>query len=315
MLEKAKDQPAADETSRGALDALMPSSMAARAEEIGVRKIATDRLSLLVLSVLAGAFISFGAIFATTVGADGALLPAAQASARPAVSLPYGVVRLLSGLAFSLGLILVVVGGAELFTGNNLIVMAWASRRVRTRDLLRNWAIAFVGNAAGAGATAVLMVLTGQYMFGGGAVGLSALNIAAGKVALGPASAFSLGIMCNALVCLAVWMSYSARTTADRILCVVPPVAAFVAAGFEHSIANIYFLAVALLIKALAPPSFWTAIGRQPGDFDGITWTSSCLDNLVPVTAGNIVGGAVLVAGVYWFIYLRKRSPASAGRS
>ncbi|MEJ1938096.1 formate/nitrite transporter family protein, partial [Nostoc sp. NIES-2111] len=236
------------------------------------------------------------------------------ASARTAVSSPYGVMRLLSGLVFSLGLILVVVGGAELFTGNNLIVMAWASGRVRTRDLLRNWALAFVGNAAGAGATAVLMVLTGQYMFGGGAVGLSALNIAAGKAALGPASAFSLGIMCNALVCLAVWMSYSARTTADRILCVVPPVAAFVAAGFEHSIANIYFLAVALLIKSLAPPAFWTAIGHDAADFDAITWRAAFVDNLLPVTAGNVVGGAVLVAGVYWFIYLRNRPKDIGGR-
>src|SRR5262249_50110933 len=213
-----------------------------------------DPLTLLVLSVLAGAFIAFGAIFATTVSAGSA-------------ALPYGVGRLLTGLVFSVGLILVAIAGAELFTGNNLIVMAWAGGKVGTRALLLNWTLAFVGNCAGAALTAVLAFFTTQYTFGGGAVGLAALTIAEAKASLAFVPALTLGIMCNALVCLAVWMGYGARTTVDRIATIVPPIAAFVAAGFEHSIANVYFIPMGLLIRAGAPDSFWQAIGRSAGDF------------------------------------------------
>ena len=166
-----------------------------------------------------------GAIFATVATAGGA-------------GLPYGVSRLLAGLTFSLGLILVVVAGAELFTGNNLIVMAWASRRVSTARLLRNWAIVYAGNFAGAIATAGLVFAGKQYEFGKGAVGAQALSIAAAKTGLGWGQAIALGALCNALVCLAVWLCYSARTAADKVLAIVPPIAAFVAAGFEHSVAN-----------------------------------------------------------------------------
>jgi len=273
-------------------DALMPSTMATRAEEWGVRKAKTDALTLLTLSVLAGAFISFGAIFATTVSAGG-------------TELPYGVMRLVTGLVFSLGLILVIVGGAELFTGNNLIVMAWASRKVRTRDLLFNWVGSFVGNFAGAFLTAVMMFFTAQYMFGGGAVGLAALTTAHAKSSLEFVPAVMLGIMCNALVCLTVWMCYGARTTVDRIVTIVPPITAFVAAGFEHCIANIYFIPMGLLIKAGAPDSFWQLIGKTAADFPQLTWSNFLIGNLLPVTIGNIIGGSVMVAAVYWFVYLR----------
>ena len=156
----------------------------------------------------------------------------------------------MTGVVFSVGLILVVVGGAELFTGNNLIVMAWASGKVKTRSLLLNWLVAFAGNFVGAMATAGLMFYTTQYTFGGGAVGLAALTTANSKVSLAFVPALTLGIMCNALVCLAVWMCYSARTTIDRVVTIVPPIAAFVAAGFEHCIANIYFIPMGLFIKA-----------------------------------------------------------------
>ena len=158
--------------------------------------------------------------------------------------MPYGVIRLLAGLAFSLGLILVIVGGAELFTGNNLLGMAWASRRISTAAVVRNWVIVYAGNFVGALGTAVLVVAAGQYAFGGGAVGATALATAATKVGYDPLQAFVLGILCNGLVCLAVWLTYSARTTTDRILAIVPPIAAFVAMGFEHSIANMYFIPV-----------------------------------------------------------------------
>ena len=285
------------------LDTIMPSDMAARAEESGIRRAAMDPLTVLVLGIMAGAFISFGAIFATTVSAGTS-------------GWPYGAGRLLSGVVFSVGLILVVVGGAELFTGNNLIVMAWASGKVKTRNLLLNWLVVFVGNCIGAVATAALMFYTTQYTFGGGAVGLAALATANGKAALDPVPAFTLGIMCNTLVCLAVWMCYSARTTVDRVVTIVPPVTAFVVAGFEHSIANVYFIPMGLFIKAGAGDAFWKSIGKTAADFPALTWTNFIFGNLIPVTAGNIIGGSVLVGAVYWFVYLRTKAtnpPAGGG--
>jgi formate/nitrite transporter len=286
-------------------ETIMPPAMAARAEEIGVRKALSDPTAVFVLSVLGGAFISFGAIFATTVGAGGVAIASADGATALSAALPYGIVRLLSGVVFSLGLMLIVVAGAELFTGNNLIVMAWASGKVKTVRLLSNWAIVFSGNFCGAFLTAALMFFTTQYTFGGGAVGLAALSTANAKSSLAFLPALALGIMCNALVCLAIWMSYSARTTIDRIATVVPPVAAFVAAGFEHSIANIYFIPAGLFIKAGAGEVFWTSIGKTATDFPELTW-QNFLANLVPVTIGNAVGGSLMVGLVYWFVYLRR---------
>jgi formate transporter len=281
-----------------ALDALLPAEMAARAEQAGVKKAAMDAVGMFVLAVLAGAFIGLGALFATTV------------TSGAGDSLPYGVTRLLAGVVFSLGLILVIVGGAELFTGNTLIAMAWADGQVGTRALLRNWAIVYAGNFVGAVATAVLVFVGGQYTFGGGAVGATALATANAKVELGFVQAIALGVLCNALVCLAVWLTLSARTTADKILAIVPPISAFVAAGFEHSVANMYFIPIGLLIKAAAPVSFWAAIGKTPSDYPALTVQAFLLDNLLPVTIGNVIGGALLVGAVYWFIYLRPKRVA-----
>jgi formate/nitrite transporter len=290
------------------LDTILPADMAARAEQTGIGRAGMDTLSLFVLSVLAGAFISFGAIFATTVGA-GAISIAQGGTAAAQATLPYGVVRLLMAIAFSVGLLMVVIAGAELFTGNNMIVMAWANGKVRTSALLRNWTVCYLGNCFGALGTAALMFLTTQYTFGGGAVGLAALSTAQAKASLDFVPALTLGIMCNALVCLAVWMCHAARTTVDRVVTIVPPIAAFVASGFEHSIANVYFIPVALFIKAGAPDSFWQTIGRTPADFPNLTWMDF-FANLVPVTLGNIIGGSVMVAAVYWFVYLRKSARA-----
>lgn len=286
-------------------DAVLPAAMAARAEEGGIKRSAMDVTTVFVLSVMAGAFISFGAILATTVSAGSILVTSDNGEAAIAAALPYGIMRLLTGLAFSLGLIMVVVGGAELFTGNNMIVMAWASRKVTTMAVFRNWLVAFTGNAIGALCTAILMFVSTQYIFGGGSVGLAALTTANSKAALAFLPALVLGLMCNALVCLAVWMCYSARTTIDRVVTIVPPVTAFVACGFEHSIANIYFIPIGLLIKAGAPDSFWGLIGRTPADFPALTW-DGFFANLIPVTIGNIIGGSIFVAAVYWFVYLRK---------
>jgi len=282
-------------------DTILPPAMALRAEAGGVARAALNPLTVFVLSLLAGAFISFGAIFATTVGAIGIGVDA---------GIPYGIMRLLTGVVFCAGLIMVIIGGAELFTGNNMLVMAWASGKVTTRAVLTNWVIVFTGNFIGAIATAVLVFMSTQYTFGGGSVGLNALMIANGKTALAPGPAFVLGMLCNVLVCLAVWMCYSARTNIDRVVTVVPPISIFVAAGFEHSIANIYFIPMGLFIKSGAPESFWAAIGRSPADFPALTWDNFIIANLMPVTAGNIVGGSVMVAAVYWFVYLRKSPQA-----
>jgi formate/nitrite transporter len=273
--------------------------MAARAEDVGVRKAHLEAVSLIALAFLAGAFISLGAIFATTVGAGTG-------------DLPYGLVRLLAGLAFSLGLILVVVGGAELFTGNNLIVMAWASRKVSSVLVLRNWSIVYVGNFVGALATAAVMFVSGQYAFGNGSVGAAALAIGNTKAGLEFVPAIALGMMCNALVCLAVWLTFSARTTTDRIVAIVPPIAAFVAVGFEHCVANMYFIPEAIAIRNFAPDGFWAVIDRVPADYPNLT-LEGFVANLVPVTIGNVIGGAVMVGSVYWFVYLRGPRPPVPG--
>ena len=275
-------------------DGLLPPDMARRAEDVGEAKASLDALATLILAVLAGAFIALGAVFATvaTAGTGGAA---------------WGPARVLAGVVFSTGLILVIVGGAELFTGNNLLVMAWASGRVSTPRVLRNWALVFAGNFAGALGIAALVLVGRVHELGGGAFGATAVRIAIAKLGLGFAQAVALGILCNLLVCLAVWLTYSARTTTDRVLAIVPPIAAFVAAGFEHSVANMYFVPFALLVSAF-DPAFLVAHG-----LDGATlaWSRFLVDNLLPVTLGNVIGGTVLVGGVYWFVYLRGRSPVA----
>ena len=274
-------------------DAFPPPGMASKAEGVGVKKAGLDALTMFALAVLAGAFIGVGAIFATTVLAGTS-------------TLPYGVARLLGGLVFSTGLILVVVGGAELFTGNNLIVMAFASRKVTLGGLLRNWALVYFGNFVGSIATAYIMFLSKQYTFGSGAIGITALSIGNSKCSLGFIQAVALGIMCNALVCMAVWLCFSARSTTDKILSIIPPIAAFVAAGFEHSVANMYFIPVSLFIST---DSAWlTSLGDKAPKIASLTWGNFFLANLVPVTIGNIIGGAVMVGLVYWFAYLRTQS-------
>ena len=286
------------------IDALLPAEMAARAEYLGVRKAEMPFLKMFMLSVLAGAFISLGAIFATTVGAGGMVLTAADGTVAFNTGLPYGVTRLLMGLVFSLGLILVVVGGAELFTGNNLIVMAWANGKVTGTALLRNWVIVYLGNFVGSIGTAVLMFLTKQYTFGANSVGIAAMKIGVAKVEFTFIQAIALGILCNGLVCLAVWLTYSARSTVDKIVAIIFPITAFVAAGFEHSVANMYFVPYALFIKDF-DPSFIATVGDKVPHLDVLTWTAFLARNLIPVTIGNIIGGSILVAAVYWAIYLR----------
>lgn len=288
------------------IDSLLPAEMATRAEYLGVRKAEMPGFTMLMLSILAGAFISLGAIFATTVSAGGMPITAADGSAAFSTGLPYGVTRLLTGLVFCLGLILVVVGGAELFTGNNLIVMAWASGKVTTRALLRNWYIVYTGNFIGAIGTSVLMLFSRQYTFGSDSVGIAALKIAVAKCNLDFMQAVALGILCNGLVCLAVWLTFSARTTLDKIASIIFPITAFVAAGFEHSIANMYFIPYALLVK-LFDPEYITKVAEKVPGLEALTWQAFFVKNLIPVTIGNIIGGVALVASIYWVVFLRAK--------
>ncbi len=292
------------------IDALVPAEMAAKAETVGIKKANMPFWNLFLLAVLAGVFIGLGAIFATTVSAGSIGIKDAAGVAAYTTALPYGVIRLITGLCFTLGLILVVVGGAELFTGNNLIVIAFIDKKVTFGQLMRNWVFVYLGNFVGSVLTALIMFFTKQYMFDGGSIGINALNIGEAKSSLDFIQAIALGIMCNALVCLAVWMCFSARSVTGKILAIIPPISAFVAAGFEHSVANMYFIPIALFIKSWGDTKFFELIGKTAGDFPNLTWGNFLVGNLLPVTIGNIIGGAVMVGVVYWFVYLRGKKSA-----
>ena len=260
------------------VDAHPPQRIAELVEEVGVKKAALPFLQTTLLGFLAGVFIALGAMLYTLVMTD------------PQMGL--GLARWIGGMAFSLGLILVVVAGAELFTGNNLIVMACAARHITPAALVRNWAIVYAANFAG-GVAAALMVWAGDsYAIGGGRVAATAIAIAQAKVALPFGEALVRGIMCNVLVCLAVWLCYASHTVTDKILAILFPIAAFVALGFEHSIANMFFIPVAMLHGA-----------------EGVS-LAGLVANLVPVSIGNMIGGGLFVGGVYWVIYLRGPGPA-----
>ncbi|MCY4003814.1 MAG: formate/nitrite transporter family protein [Rhodospirillales bacterium] len=260
------------------IDAYAPAEIARRVRSAGVAKANLPLLQTLVLGALAGVFIAFGAMTYTVVVTGS--------------ELGLGPTRFLGGIAFSLGLVLVAVGGAELFTGNNLIAMAWADRQVTTRRVLRNWLLAYVGNAAGAAASVVAVLLSGVLDIGGGAVQATAADIARYKIELGTMEAFVRGILCNVLVCLAVWLCFAAHTVTGKILAIVLPVSAFVALGFEHCVANMYLIPVGLF-----------AGGGTPGTAEFVAMAQ----NIAVVTLGNMLGGTVLVALVYWLVYLRHR--------
>jgi formate/nitrite transporter len=274
------------------IEGRLPPQIAAQAEMDGIAKASQDGITLLTLGVLGGAFIAFGAVFATVAvtGAEGAI--------------PFGLARVVAGLVFGVGLSLVMLAGAQIFTGDVLMVMAWASGRLQARRILRAWALVWVGNLVGALGTAGLVFLADHHMYGGGQVGLTALRTAQTKAALPFGRAVVLGILCNTLVCLAIWLSLSSRQPAHRVLVTVLPIAAFVAAGFEHCVANMYFIGFGLLLKGAAADSFWRAVQLGPGDFPAITWAGFA-HNLAAVTIGNAVGGAMLVAGAYWLLYRR----------
>jgi formate/nitrite transporter len=272
------------------LDAYAPKEIAVRLATVGAAKARLPLLSMVTLGVLAGGFIGLGALYYTLVAAD------------PGIGFAAG--RVLGGIVFSLGLVLVVVAGAELFTGNNLLVMAWVVRRISTRELVRDLVIVFLANLAGAAGLAVLVALSGEWRLGGEQVGQAAVRIAAAKTALPAGEAFLRAVLCNILVCLAVWMALAGRSVADKVLAVIFPISAFVAAGFEHSVANMYFIPLGILLRDhVATASI--------ANLDTLTW-SGFIRNLAPVTLGNIAGGSVMVGLVFAAVY-RRDILASAG--
>jgi formate transporter len=263
------------------LQAYSPAEIKEAVEKVGVKKANLPVMASLMLAIVAGGGVGFGALYYGLIASD--------------PNLGFAGTRVVGGLAFTLGLVLVLVGGAELFTGNNLIVMAWASGKVSTGTMLRNWTIVYVGNLIGSLGLVVLVFFSHHVDMNGGRVGISVLNTAVGKIQPEMTSLFVKGILCNVLVCAAVWLAYAGRSVTDKIVAIILPISAFVAAGFEHCVANMYFLPMAWLL---------VETGHVPAGFDASPITlSGIVHNLVPVTLGNIVGGAGMVGAAYWAIY------------
>ncbi len=269
-------------------DAYVPADMAVRAEASALRKANRDALSAFFLAVQAGSFIALGGAFYTTVMTGSVM--------------DFGLTKLVGGLAFSLGLILVIIAGADLFTGDTLVVMGCLSKKVRISKMLKGWMFVFLGNLAGSLVMLSMVHLSGHWLDGGGAIGAKALSIANYKVNHTFIQAFSSGMLCNILVCLAIWLCYSARTVTDKILAITFPITAFVAMGFEHCVANMYLVPAGLILKN--NPAVVAAAGHP--DLSNLTLSGFLFDNLLPATLGNMIGGAIFVGTIYWILYLRK---------
>jgi formate transporter len=269
------------------VDAYKPKEIANRIEQISISKSTIDPLRVFALSLLAGAFIAFAAVFYTIIIYDSMMSD--------------GITRLLGGLVFCLGLILVVVAGAELFTGNNLLVMACVDKKITFKQLMMNWIIVFFGNLIGSLGVVFLIYLSDQWLISGGALGAKVVMIANSKVNLSFLVAFARGILCNALVCMAIWMCFACHTVTDKVLAILFPITGFVAMGFEHSVANMYFIPAGIM--AQMNPDIVKTVGSSV-DLSHLN-IYGFMDNLLPVTLGNIVGGSFFVGIIYWFIYLR----------
>lgn len=271
---------------------LLPAAMAQFAEDAGVYKATKQPLKTFYLAIIAGVFISIGFVFyitATTGIADNS----------------WGLAKLVGGICFSMGLMLVVVCGADLFTSNILNVIAKASGRITWGQLAKNWLNVYVGNLIGALFFVALIWFSGQYMAANGLWGLNVLHTTSHKLHHSFIEAVCLGILANLMVCMAVWMSYSGRSLTDKMLAIILPVAMFVASGFEHCIANMFMIPMGIVIKHFASAEFWDSVGAAPEQFAHLTINNFIFDNLIPVTLGNIIGGGLLVGLTYWVIYLR----------
>lgn len=270
-------------------DDYAPADIAKKVESAGVKKANLNFLSLLLLSILAGAYIAIAGEFYTLVIFDS--------------NLSFGLTKLIGGLCFSIGLILVVIAGAELFTGNTMIIMAFTSRVVTWKQLLRNWAVSYSGNFIGSLSVVFIMFLTNQWKTKEFMLGAKAVQIAAAKTNLGFVEALASAILCNALVCLAVWLCFSARTVISKIAAIIFPITAFVASGFEHSIANMYFIPMGIVLKN--NPKVIEALNKIAPNLDiSRVNIAGLFGNLLPVTLGNIIGGAIMVGLIYWIIII-----------
>jgi formate transporter len=266
---------------------LSPKEMTLKAEDIAIAKSKLPISKLLLLGILAGAYIALGAVFSAVAvtGMSGVW--------------PYGFTRIIAGLTFSLGLILVIVGGSELFTGNNLMIIALLHHKISFSSLLRNWGFVYLGNVIGSVIIALLVIGSRMYTFASGELGKTILNLANNKTHYSFLQAIFLGILCNILVCLAVWLTYSTQSTSGKILAIIFPITAFIAAGFEHSVANMYILSAGLFLKNLDP----VFVAGLNLNLSTLTWGNALLLNLMPVTIGNILGGAGFVGLIYSLIY------------
>lgn len=279
-------------TENNPFDALMPSAMAHKAEEVGVYKATKNPIQSFYLAITAGIFISIAFVFYTTVTTG-------------AGEMPFGMAKLVGGLAFSLGLILVVICGGELFTSSVLTTVARASGRITTPQLLRNWVAVYLGNMVGAFFFVVMIWIAQQHMAGNGAWGINAMKIAQHKLHHEFGQAVALGVLCNLMVCLAVWMTFSCRSVTDKIMVMLLPIAMFVASGFEHSIANMFMIPMGIVISNFAGPEFWITTEYSPAEFADLTVSHFIFNNLIPVTLGNIIGGGFLVGMTYWVLHRR----------
>lgn len=275
--------------------ALPPAEIAAAVVQTSVAKATLGPLRQFILGILAGVFIAFAS--------EGSNMAAFNLLASPST---YGLGKALAGAIFGTGLMLVVLAGGELFTGNTLMLAGVLDKRIRLGQMLQNWLFVYVGNLAGSLLIAHMMVASGLFNSGDSLLGGMTIKIAAYKTGLPFLSAFYLGVLCNWLVCLAVWMAAGARDMAGKILSIFFPIWLFITSGFEHSVANMYYIPAGILAKS---NEAWAAASKlAPEKLAALTWPAFLANNLLPVTLGNIVGGGLLVGGVYWFVYLRPRN-------
>lgn len=267
-------------------DCLKPEAIAAVAEDITYGKATKPAAKTFMLAITAGAFIAIAFVFYITVIATGGS-------------------KLAGGICFALGLILCVILGGELFTSTTLTLVARAANRITWAQMLKNWGIVYFGNLVGGLIMVTLVMLASQYMNTNGQWGLTALNVAQHKIHHTFVEAVALGILCNLMVCLAAWMAFGGRTMTDKALIMILPVAMFVASGFEHSIANMFMIPVGIAIQTFAGPEFWQAIGADPAKYADLTVGHFIINNLIPVTIGNIIGGGGMIGLTYWFIFRR----------
>ena len=276
---------------------LTPKEIVAATIETGIKKVKTKPLNQFILGILAGAFIAFAS--------EGSNMAAFNLFAKPET---YGLGKALAGVVFATGLMLVIIAGGELFTGNSLITIGVLEKKIKLKDMLSNWFFVYLGNFVGALFIAYMMNMSGLFNSGDNMLGGITLKIAAYKTHLTFSQAFYLGIMCNWLVCIAVWMSYGAKDIIGKCFAIFFPISLFITSGFEHSIANMYYIPAGILAKSNA--SWVEASGLTAEKLAHLNWSTFITKNLVPVTIGNIVGGVILVAGVYWFTYYKNSENA-----